>query len=191
VKVLLATRNPGKQAEMRALFAGSPIELSTREDLPEVEESGNTYAENATFKARAAAAFRGSWALADDTGLEVEALGGAPGVRSARYAPTDEERRARLLRELRGRPPAYRKARFVCVMALASPDGVVHLAEGECAGRIAASEKGGGGFGYDPVFWLPDLGRTYAELSEEEKNQISHRARAAEKMIRIARGLFG
>lgn len=194
MRVVLATTNGGKIEELESLFAGSPLELVRVASLPAVEETGKTYAENAALKAKAAAAATGQWALADDSGLEVEALGGRPGLESARYAGpggTDAQRREKLLKEMRGKAPAYRKARFVCVMALASPDGQVHFAEGECLGRIAPAERGTGGFGYDPILWLPDFGKTMAELDLSEKNRISHRARAAEKMIRLARALVG
>jgi XTP/dITP diphosphohydrolase len=193
VRVVLATTNPGKVAELRALFADSPLDLVTVEGLPPVDEPGPTYADNAARKARLVAERTRAWALADDSGLEVESLGGRPGVHSARYAgegATDAQNRERLLKELKGRPAAYRKARFVCAMALASPEGVVHVAEGECPGRIAPAPRGENGFGYDPIFWLPDLGKTMAELPAGEKNLISHRAKAAEKMRRIARSLF-
>jgi XTP/dITP diphosphohydrolase len=192
LRVVLATTNPGKQEEIRALLAGGPLEILTAPDLPPVEESGATYAENATRKALSAAAHTGSWALADDSGLEVDALGGRPGVESARFSgpgATDASNRAKLLKELRGRPPAYRKARFVCVMALAGPDGTVRLAEGECPGRIGTEERGAGGFGYDPLFLLLELGKTMAELGAAEKNRVSHRAKAAEKLLRIVRVL--
>jgi XTP/dITP diphosphohydrolase len=192
-KVVLATTNRGKQRELRALFAGAPVELLLPEALPPVDEPGQTYAENAAHKARAAVRHTGSWALADDSGLEVEALGGRPGIHSARYAGVgadDAANRRKLLDELRERPPALRQARFVCVMALASPEGALHLVEGECRGRIALSEKGENGFGYDSLFFLPELGKHMAELADAEKNRLSHRARAAEKMIRVMRALF-
>lgn len=192
LKVLVATTNGGKKAELAALFAHSQIELVFPELLALVEETGETYADNAVLKARTLANARGCWALADDSGLEVEALSGAPGVHSARYAgeaATDAQNRKKLLEEMRRRPPAYRKARFVCVMALCAPDGEVVLAEGECQGRIYTEERGEGGFGYDPIFWFPDLGKTMAELTDAEKNRISHRAKAAEKLLRSVRTL--
>jgi XTP/dITP diphosphohydrolase len=190
LKVVLATTNPGKQKELLDLFAGAPVELVRPVGLRPVEEVGQTYAENAVHKARTAALETGFWALADDSGLEVEALRGRPGIHSARYAgeaADDAANRRKLLEELRGRPPALRQARFVCVMALASPQGALHLAEGECRGRIALSEKGENGFGYDSLFFLPELGKHMAELADVEKNRLSHRARAAEKMIRLLR----
>jgi XTP/dITP diphosphohydrolase len=190
--VWVATRNEGKKEELRALFASGPFALAFPEELEDVEETGSSYVENATLKARALAMARGVWALADDSGLEVEALGGAPGVRSARYAgegATDAQNRKKLLDEMRRRPPAYRKARFVCVMALASPEGEVFTAEGECAGRIGTEERGDGGFGYDKILWFPDLGKTMAEMSDAEKNRISHRSKAAEKLGRLVRTL--
>jgi len=193
LRVLVATTNAGKKAELAALFEKGPIELVFPESLNSVEESGATYAENAALKAKALATERGAYALADDSGLEVEALSGAPGVRSARYAgeaATDQQNRKKLLEEMRRRPPAYRKARFVCAMVLVSPAGeTLQTSEGECSGRINTEERGEGGFGYDPIFWFPDLGKTMAEISDAEKNRISHRAKAAEKLLRSVRTL--
>jgi XTP/dITP diphosphohydrolase len=157
-----------------------------------VEESGQTYAENAAAKARAWAAATGLVALADDSGLEVEALGGAPGVFSARYAPgpspTDADRRRHLLLQLEGQPRPWR-ARFVCVIAVATPTGALHFAEGTCEGEIIPTERGSHGFGYDPIFWLPELERTMAELLPEEKNRLSHRGRAAAAIRPVLKAL--
>lgn len=179
-QLVLATRNPGKVMELRPMLAGAGVEvigLDAFPDVPEVEEDGATFEENALKKAREYARATGRLVLADDSGLEVDALGGAPGVRSARYAPTTEERNARVLAELAGVPHARRTARFVSVAVLACPDGPERVFRGVLEGWIADAPRGTGGFGYDPLFLLPD-GRTLAELSLDEKNRISHRARA-------------
>ncbi len=153
------------------------------------EETGDSYAANALLKARAAAALTGALALADDSGLEVDALGGAPGVHSARYGGPeldDAGRCARLLEALRDVPAERRTARFRCVIALACPDGRHRLVEGMAEGLILAAPRGRGGFGYDPLFYYPPLGRTFAELTEAEKAEVSHRGRA----MRAARALL-
>jgi len=178
--ITLASRNAGKLAELAAL-AGSRLELRLPPDdarLPEVAEDADTYLENALAKARAVATALGVAALADDSGLEVDALGGEPGVRSARYAgePSDAARNRRaLLNALEHVPAADRGARFVCAVALANQRGVIAVAEGELRGTIASQERGGGGFGYDPIFEVED-GRSVAELPAAEKNRRSHRA---------------
>lgn len=186
-KLLLATNNAGKISELRELLAGVPFDLISPSEIGlalAVAETGRTYATNARLKARAFAQASGLISLADDSGLEVEALGGAPGVMSARYAgtnATDEKRISFLLEKLQGVPQNERSARFRCVIALASPDGAVRLVSGSCRGIIAAEPQGKHGFGYDPVFYFPKLGKTMAELSPELKNVISHRARAAKQ----------
>ncbi len=185
--VLLASSNAGKLAELQELFRGSPLELElpgrASFTMPAVDETGASFADNALIKARALAEVSGNWALADDSGLEVDALKGEPGIRSARYAgpqASDEDNVRRLLSTIGiGK---QRSARFVCVLALARPQGETLLAEGVLEGEIARSRRGTGGFGYDPVFLLPDLGKTLAELSFEEKQRLSHRARAAARM---------
>ena len=189
VTIVLASTNPGKVAELRALFADLPVQLLSVTDVLgeplSVSEDGLTFEQNAAIKAKAVCSATRMLALADDSGLEVEALGGRPGVRSARYASeraTDAENNAALLRELEDVEDRSRAARFRCVLALVSPwrDGQVQVAEGTCEGAIARAPRGSGGFGYDPLFIVPDFeGRAMAELSEEEKNSISHRARAA------------
>lgn len=198
VKLLVATHNPGKVREYRALLEGLPVELTWPGELGlglQVEESGSTFEENARLKALAYARASGLWTLADDSGLEVEALGGAPGVRSARYAgpsASDADRYRLLLEQMAAVPEGHRQARFRCVVALASPGGQVWTAEGKVEGVIAWEPRGRNGFGYDPVFYLPDLGCTMAELPPEEKNRLSHRARAVEAirplLARLARG---
>lgn len=187
-RLVLATRNNGKIREIRAILADLPLEivdLRAYPDAPEVPEEGPDFAANARGKALAIAAHTGEWTLADDSGLEVEALDGAPGVFSARYAGVHGDDRAniaKLLAEMASVPEGRRRARFVCLAALAAPDGSCFLAEGECGGVIARNPRGENGFGYDPVFFLPEYGLTMAELPEELKNEISHRARALAKL---------
>ncbi|MDP2953084.1 MAG: XTP/dITP diphosphatase [Chloroflexota bacterium] len=194
--LLLATNNPAKVEEYRLLLKGMPWELTTLEERGihfKVEETGKTMEENAALKARAYAARSGLVAVADDSGLEVEALGGGPGPISARYAgevASDREMVAFLLEKLRGVPWEKRKARFRCVIALATPEGKLELCQGECKGIIAQEPKGEEGFGYDPVFYLPELGKHMAELTMQEKNRISHRGRAARKARRVLRRLL-
>jgi XTP/dITP diphosphohydrolase len=196
-KLLLATNNKGKLRELRAILADMPIELVTPADINlelNVEEDGSTYIENATKKAAAFAQASGLLCLADDSGLEVDALAGAPGLHSARYSSnpgaTDADRRAYLLRNLNGKPRPW-TARFRATVAIAGPEGSVQIAEGTCPGEIVPEERGTGGFGYDPIFLLPELGATMAELPEETKNRLSHRARAAEAAKPILLKLFG
>lgn len=178
--ILLASRNAGKIREIRGALAGLPVEIVVRGDLPDVLEDGATFQENARKKAVAAARFAGEWALADDSGLEVDALGGAPGVRSARWSGAGPEgNNDRLLKELEGVPLERRTARFRAAVAVAAPDGsIVAEAEGVCDGVIGFERRGKEGFGYDPLFIVPHLGRTMAELAPEEKNALSHRGRA-------------
>jgi XTP/dITP diphosphohydrolase len=192
--ILLGSSNPGKLREYREILGGLDLELVAPSDLgsppPEPDESAATFAENASAKARAYAAASGLQTIADDSGLEVYALRGAPGVRSRRFFGEDSsatERNARLLGLLDG--VQDRSARFVCVTALASPDGHVELFEGEVHGEIAESPRGEAGFGYDPVFVIAGDGRTMAELSSEEKHRISHRGLAGAKLrARLAAG---
>jgi len=184
MKLVIATHNAGKAHEIRALLGNLTLETIALHEAGVVEdiaETGNTYAVNALIKATFAAQATGLPALADDSGLEVDALGGRPGVYSARYAPTSPERWAKLLAELKDIPWEGRTATFRCVIALAVPDHTPQTVEGVCQGFIAFAPKGQGGFGYDPLFFLPDQGCTMAELSEEVKNQISHRALAVQK----------
>jgi len=179
--LIVATRNPGKLRELRAILAELPLELRGAEGMPEVDETGATFAENAELKARAAAEWSGEWALADDSGLEVDALGGAPGVHSNRFAgenTTEQDRNRRLIELLRGVPAEHRTARYRAAVALAAPDGRVWVTEGACEGRIVDTPAGEHGFGYDPHFWLPDYDKTMAQLDPALKNRISHRARA-------------
>ncbi len=191
--LMLATGNPGKVAELRALLAlhldlgGVPL-LTPRDwptPLPDVAETGTTFAENARLKADALASATGLAALADDSGLCVDALGGAPGLHSARWAgpgASDADRNAKLLLALADVPPERRTARFVCAAALAVPGGETWTAEGVCEGIILDAPRGINGFGYDPLFLLPSLGLTMAELSSEVKNRLSHRALAVSRL---------
>ncbi len=186
--VVLATRNRHKLEEMMSLIPRLKLEIKTLDEFPgapEVIENGKTLQENAVKKAKSAALFCGLWALADDTGLVVDALGGAPGVYSARYAGPGcsfADNNHKLLSELAGLPPEKRTARFICVMALAAPGGEVVTVEGRLEGSIAAAASGANGFGYDPLFVVAGLGKTLSELTPIEKNALSHRAVAAGKM---------
>jgi len=188
-KLLIATNNPGKVLEFQALLGGLPqLELCTPGQLGlalDPPETGSTYMENAAIKALAFAQASGLPALADDSGLEVAALAGAPGLHSARYSPkpgaTDADRRAYLLEQLRPLPQPW-PARFCATVCLAWPDGRTAFAEGECVGEITPTERGDGGFGYDAIFVVAGTGLTMAELSFEHKNQLSHRARAVQAM---------
>jgi len=202
MKLFLATGNAGKVAEFRALLIqylpDAGLTLRTPRDwpepLPEVEETGRTFAANARLKAVSLAAATGLPTLADDSGLCVDALGGAPGIYSARWAgpeATDADRNAKLLTALAEVSGAARTARFVCVAALALPNGVVWTASGECAGVILPEGRGGNGFGYDPLFLLPDLDRTMAELTDAEKNARSHRALALTRLVPTLRQIGG
>ena len=190
VKLLVATRNAGKLREFRRIMCGLPLEVVALDDLGlelSILENGATFADNATIKARAYARASGLPTMADDSGLEVDALGGRPGVHSARYAgeqAPDCERRALLLQEMAAVPDAERTARFRCVLAL-DWHGNLYRTEGSVEGVIAREERGTGGFGYDPLFLVPELGRTLAELSPEEKNAISHRGKAARAMRQV------
>ncbi len=191
MKLLIATHNPGKVKEYQELLAGLPLELTypAQEGLDiEVAETGESFAENAILKAAAYARASGLLTLADDSGLEVDALGGEPGIRSARYAgrgASDEDRYRLLLEKLRDVPWEERTARFRCVIAVATPAGQIHTAEGTCKGIIAFEPRGEHGFGYDPVFYLAEYGKTLAELPPETKNKTSHRARAAQGVREI------
>lgn len=196
--LLIATNNPGKLKEFRQLLGKLPgIDLASPKELgisPEFEESGATYAENAAIKAQVYADASGLVVLADDSGLEVDALEGAPGLYSARYSDrpgaTDSDRRIFLLENLAVKPPPW-LARFRAVIAVAVPGQDIRFAEGVCEGEIIPEERGTNGFGYDPIFYIPEFGRTMAELSDEEKNQVSHRGRAVEAAMPILQDVFG
>lgn len=195
-RLVIATHNRKKAGEtLTILGRGLPgVELATLADhpgAPEPEETGQTYEENASIKALSSAQFTGEWSLADDAGLEVEALGDAPGVHSKRFAgeetPFTEKMRV-ILDRLYNVPTEGRAARFVCCVALASPTGEVELFKATCEGRIAYSPSGNGGFGYDPIFHLPELGCTMADLTADQKHQVSHRGKVLTQVIARLRG---
>ncbi len=200
MRIVIATGNPHKVEEIRAVLAPLGVVAVALGDAgapppPEPEETGATFEENARLKARHYAAALGRTVLADDSGLEVDALQGAPGVHSAHWAGAegtraerDARNNARLVRELAGIPPAQRRARFVCTLCVAAPDGTVILeTRGECEGVIIAEPRGANGFGYDPHFLLPERGVTSAELPPDEKNGISHRGRALRHLAFLVR----
>ncbi|HEU4338887.1 MAG TPA: XTP/dITP diphosphatase [Planctomycetota bacterium] len=193
-EIVIASRNKGKIAEILQIFADLPFRLHSLADYPdapEVEETGSTFAENARLKAVSAARHSNLWALADDSGLEVDALGGKPGIHSARYSgSSDEKNNEKVLRELVEVPDAKRTGRFRAAMVLADPEGrILAESEGAVEGLIARELRGSAGFGYDPLFLLPEFGQTMAELGLEIKNRISHRAvalrRLREKMVEL------
>ena len=208
-KLLIATNNNGKVIELQDLLKDTGIRLLTPGDINlslEVDEDGNTYAENSSKKALAFAQASRLISLADDSGLEVDALDGAPGLYSARYAPLslpplspkmggekeggDADRRALLLQNLKDKPRPW-KAHFHATIAIAKPTGEVVLAEGNCFGEIVPAERGSGGFGYDPIFFIPELNKTMAELDMVEKNHVSHRALAVMKAMPVLKKMFG
>ena len=195
--LLLATNNKGKVAELKTLLGVPGLSILTPTDLGirlDVPEDGQTYAENASKKAVAFAQLSRMVALGDDSGLEVDALGGQPGLHSHRFCPiadaTDADRRKYLLEQLQDKPRSW-AARFKATIAIALPSGVVRLAIGQCEGEIIPEERGENGFGYDPIFFIPELGHTLAELSMDEKNRLSHRAQAARNAIPILEEIFG
>jgi len=181
-RLVVATSNPGKLREMQAYLADLGWELTLKPEELEVEETGDTFAANACLKASQVALATGNWAIADDSGLQIDALGGAPGVYSARYGKTDSERIARVLRELKDEP--NRQAQFACAVAIARPDGAIALqSEGVCRGEILESPRGNGGFGYDPIFYVPERQLTFAEMTPDLKRSISHRGKAIEALL--------
>lgn len=190
-KLLVATHNRGKIREYRALLEDLPLAVTWLDEqgiTEDVEETGTTFAENACLKAESYASLTGMWTWADDSGLEVDALGGRPGVFSARYGGpglNDADRYRRLLAELADVAPARRTARFRCVVALALPGGPIYTAEGAVEGLIVDAPRGEHGFGYDPVFFVPEYARTMAELEPAIKNRVSHRALAAVEARKI------
>lgn len=200
LKIVIATKNSGKISEIQSIITNSDIKnmveletLRSYPDIPEIIEDGNTFSANAAKKARLTAAYTGHIAVADDSGLEVDALNGAPGVYSARFAgekATDSENIKKLIELLKDTASGKRGARFVCVIAVATPSGEIRLAEGECRGVIAAEERGAAGFGYDPVFVVPEYGKTFAELGNDIKNKISHRASALGRLSDILEKLM-
>lgn len=191
MKLILATKNRHKVEELVAMLIGLGVDVSSLSDHPEIVdivEDGSTFRENALKKARSVCKLTREWSLADDSGLVVEALNGAPGVYSARYSGRDKDyaaNNAKLLAEMEGVPDGKRHAAFVCVMALVGPSGKERVVEGRCEGEITRELKGTKGFGYDPLFYIPRLGRTMAELSMDEKNRISHRGRALAQIKQV------
>jgi XTP/dITP diphosphohydrolase len=198
VDIIVATGNAGKMREIREICSDLPVTLTSLADhwptVPSIAETGATFVENARIKAHWVLSRKGGWTLADDSGLEVDALGGAPGVMSARYGGEDGNAAlnlAKLLEELRDVPADRRAARFRCVMVLAGPDGEEVVSEGACEGRIGFEPAGEKGFGYDPVFVPDGYGETFAQLASSEKNRISHRGRALASMSGRMHELFG
>ncbi len=182
-KLIVATKNPGKASEVAQILADLPCEvvsLAYFPDAPEVVETGSNFVDNAILKAVAYARFTGELVLADDSGLEVDALDGDCSIFSSRFAPTDPERISKLLELLKDVPETRRTARFRCAISHATPDGEVVTCEGKVEGTIAREPRGTNGFGYDPIFYLPERGKHMAELSSDEKNAISHRGKALE-----------
>ena len=195
-KLLIATNNKGKVKELQELLRELNVQLVTPAEINldlDVEEDGATYIENAAKKAIAFAQASGLISLADDSGLEVDALDGAPGLYSARYHPksgaNDADRRAYMLENLQGKPRPW-KAHFHATIAIAIPGGDVKIADGNCHGEIIPEERGTGGFGYDPIFFMPELGKTMSELEMDEKNRLSHRARAVINAMPVLREIF-
>ncbi|HZG60736.1 MAG TPA: XTP/dITP diphosphatase [Anoxybacillus sp.] len=195
-EVIIATKNAGKVKEFQTLFAEKEVEVKSLldfENAPDVEETGETFAENAILKAEAIANYLNKVVIADDSGLVVDALDGKPGVYSARYAgehKNDKDNIAKVLEELKGVPFEKRTARFHCALAVAIPHQRTVVVEGTCEGYIAEAPTGTNGFGYDPIFYVPEKQKTMAELSKEEKNKISHRANALKKLEKIWNDLF-
>lgn len=191
IEIVVATRNAGKLKEIQAILSPLPVRLLSLKDfpdIPEIPEDGSTFAENAGQKARTVARLTGRLAIADDSGLTVDALQGRPGVYSSRYAgdqATDEDRYRKLLKEMEAVPEGKRQGAFVCAVAVASPEGKEEVVQSEIRGSISFGPRGSHGFGYDPVFFIPDFGKTVAEIEPELKNRISHRARALEMLKRV------
>jgi XTP/dITP diphosphohydrolase len=181
-KLVVATSNPGKLREMQEYLSDREWQLQLKPNEIEIEETGESFLDNACLKASQVAKILGEWAIADDSGLQVTALNGAPGIYSARYEKTDADRIARLLRELGD--TKNRQAQFVCAIAIASPDGnIAAMVEGVCLGEILYESRGTGGFGYDPIFYVPQRQQTFAEMPPEIKQKVSHRGRAFEQLL--------
>jgi len=191
LELIIATRNRGKVREIRKALKGLGLRIHSLDDfsdVPEIEEDGKSFTENALKKARFYSKYFGKLIIADDSGLEVDSLKGLPGIYSARYAgkgASNRENNRKLLHEMEGIPLSKRGARFKCAMAIVSNEGKEVVAEGSCTGRIGIKEVGKKGFGYDPLFILPQYGKTMAQLSLSEKNRISHRGKALKKLRKI------
>jgi len=186
--ILLATNNLGKIKEIKDILSSPKVKILTIKDfpkLPKVEEDGKTYQENAFRKANKISKYTGKICLADDSGLEIDYLKGEPGIYSKRWGNRDEERICKVLKLLKNTPKNKRSAKFVCVAVLIFPDGKINMVKEECMGSITFKPKGECGFGYDPIFLVPGYNKTFAELGEKVKNQISHRGKAMRKMINI------
>ena len=190
MKIVFATRNEGKKSEIRSLLAPYDVEVASLDDysdIPDIEEDGITFEDNARIKARTVSELTGLPALADDSGLEVDALDGAPGVHSARFAPTTAERNSKLLDLMKDIPDDQRHARFICSLVFIMPDGTEWKASGVTEGIIAREPVGDEGFGYDPIFYYPPLTRTFGEIPQKVKNAISHRGKAMKLFVEAVR----
>ncbi len=191
-KLIIATQNHHKVMELKSMLLGIPFELGSLEAYPDYiapEETGADFKENALIKAQSAATYTGTWAFADDSGLVVDALEGRPGIYSSRYAPDDASRIQRVLDELKSVSDDKRQARFICAIAIVSSQGKSWIVEGKCEGIISHTPQGKYGFGYDPIFFFPELGKSFAELLPEEKNLISHRSNAVRKALELLKTL--
>ncbi|GAG63519.1 unnamed protein product [marine sediment metagenome] len=188
LEILIATNNLGKVKEIKDILGSPEIKILTMNDfphLPKIEEDGKTYQENAFKKARKISEYTGKICLADDSGLEIDYLKGKPGIYSSRWENSDEERINKVLRLLENVPKNKRNAKFVCVVVLVFTDGKIYMVKEECKGSITFNPKGEHGFGYDPIFLVPEYDKTFAELGDKIKNQISHRGKAMRRMINI------
>lgn len=188
LEILIATNNLGKVKEIKDILDSPKIKILTMKDFPpfpKIEEDGKTYQENAFKKARKISEYTGKICLADDSGLEIDYLKGKPGIFSSRWGNSDEERIDKVLKLLENIPINKRKAKFICVVVLVFPNGKIYMVKEECKGIITFDPKGENGFGYDPIFLVPEYDRTFAELGENIKNQISHRGKAMRRMVDI------
>lgn len=188
LEILIATNNLGKVKEIKDILDSPEIKILTMKDfppLPKIEEDGKTYQENAFKKARKISGYTGKICLADDSGLEIDYLEGKPGIYSSRWGNSDEERINKVLKLLENVPKNKRNAKFVCVVVLVFPNGKIYMAKEECKGSIIFNPKGENGFGYDPIFLVPEYDKTFAELGDKIKNRISHRGKAMRRMINI------
>ena len=193
LEILIATNNLGKVKEIKDILDSSEIKILTMKDFPpfpKIEEDGKTYQENAFKKARKVSEYTGKICLADDSGLEIDYLEGKPGIYSSRWGNSDEERINKVLRLLENVPKNKRNAKFVCVVVLVFTDGKIYMVKEECKGSIIFNPKGEQGFGYDPIFLVPEYDKTFAELGDKIKNQISHRGKAMRRMISIINELI-